>query len=184
MVCLTAAATSQGVGAGLEIDADRDGCRAVVGRQKRVMKRAQFHPRHVLEAERAAVLLRAQDDVLELARIGELARRRHRKREGLGFRHRLLAEAAGRELCVLLADRRRDVAGCQIVLCDLVGPEPDSHRIVRRAEQRGIAHPRRPPQLVDHVDEGVVRDEDRVVARVRRRHRQDLQDRARLLAAR
>jgi hypothetical protein len=90
---------------------------------------------------------------------------------------RLLAKAAGGELVVLLADGGGDIAGRQVVLRELVGAQPDAHGIVGRAEQDRVADARRPPQLVDHVDERVVRYENRVVAPVRRRHGDHFQDR-------
>ena len=51
------------VGAGLEVDADRHRRRAVQRRDGVVVLRAQLDPRHVLEPQRGAVLVRAQDDV-------------------------------------------------------------------------------------------------------------------------
>ncbi len=149
----------QRVGAGLQVDADRHGGRAVEDRREAVGQRAQLDPRHVLQAQRPADLVGADDDVLELGGIDQPRRRRHRIGEDLRVLHRLLAEAAGGELRVLLAHHLRDVARRQIVLRELVGPEPDAHRIVRGAEQGGVADARQAAQLVDHVHQRVVADE-------------------------
>ena len=79
------------------------------------------------------------------------------------------------------APRAATSAGVRLYCGELVGPEPDAHRIVRGAEERSVADARHAPQLVEHVQQRVVADVDRVVAAVRRRQGDHLQDRGRAL---
>ncbi len=171
----------QCIGAGLEVDADRDSRRAVERGNGSVVQGAELDPSDVLHAQRRTVLVRAQDDLLEFARVDQLSLGRDRIGEGLMAGQGLLAEPAGGKLRILLANGCRDIAGDELVLRDLVGTQPNAHRIVGRTEQRGIANSGRALQLVDDIDERVVGNVERVVPAVRRRHRQHLQERGRPL---
>jgi hypothetical protein len=51
----------------LQIDADWHRRSTIEGRNRRVVERAEFDARDVLEPQRRAVGIRAQDDLLELA---------------------------------------------------------------------------------------------------------------------
>ena len=58
-----------------------------------------------------------------------------------------------------------------------VGVEPHAHRVVQLAEQVRLADARRARQLVQHVDQHVVGDEQRIHLRIVAVERQELQDR-------
>ena len=106
----------EGIGARLQVDADRDRRRAIEGRRESVIERAQFDARDILDPECAAKGVGTDDDILELARIGEAALGGDRIGEGGRILLRFLAEPARRELRILFADRRGDIAGCQVEL--------------------------------------------------------------------
>ena len=114
--------------------------------------------------------------LLELRRIGQPPLRRDAERHVDPLRHRLVAEPAGRGLRVLLAHGGRDVGRRQAELREPIRLQPDAHRVVARAEHLHVADARNAPQLVDDVDRGVVRDEQIVVAAVRRIERDHLQE--------
>ena len=61
----------QGVGTGLQVDAEGGVLLAIEGGDQRVVLRPQFDPRHVLEQQAGAGGIGAQDDAFELLRIGE-----------------------------------------------------------------------------------------------------------------
>ena len=71
--------------------------------------------------------------------VGEAALRLDVELEGARLRHRRLVDHAGRDLHVLAAQRGDHVAGGQIARRELVGIEPDAHRVVARAEDGDIA---------------------------------------------
>ena len=87
------------------------------------------------------------------------------------------ADAADRRLHVLRLDRVDDVGRGQLQTVEAVGVEPDPHRVVQPAEQGGLADARHARQLVEHVDGGVVGDEQRVLAVVLAVERDELQER-------
>jgi hypothetical protein len=86
----------------------------------------------------------------------------------VGAFRRTLADHAGRDLHVLLADRVHDVAGGQVARSDLLRVEPDAHRVVARTEQLDVAHAGDARQLVLDVQGGVVAQVQVVIAAVRR----------------
>jgi hypothetical protein len=120
----------------------------------------------------------------ELFGILEPPHRRHGKREVDRVVGRRLADTAGGELRVLLADCGGDVRRRQAELRHPVGPHPDADRVVLGAEVLRVADARNAPQLVDHVKRRVVRNKDLVVARIGRVDRRDLQNRGGALAHR
>jgi len=98
-----------------------------------IVERAELDPRHVAQANDAAVLARFDDDVLELGWILQPANEgevRWKARSSNRWARRL----AARDLQVLGADRRNHVARSQAEIGDLVGIEPQPHRIIARAE--------------------------------------------------
>ena len=104
----------------------------------------------------------------------ELLVRRRRRRAG----------AARRDLHVLLAHGRDHVGRGEAELRQPLGIEPDAHRVAPLAEDDDLADARQPLERVDHVDQRVVREEERVARAVRReqvRHQRELR---RLLAHR
>ena len=103
------------------------------------MQRAEFDPRDVAQPhDRAAGGIGAHDDVARI-RAGSLEptggvdlhlERRARRR-------RRLADLAGGDLDVLLGDRVLDVDRGEAEIGELVGIEPDAHRIAPLAENAG-----------------------------------------------
>ena len=81
-----------------------------------------------------------------------------------------------------LLDRRDDVGRRQVQVGQPVDLEPDAHGVVHRAEQVHLPDARRAREAVDHVDGGVVAEEQRRVGRVRGAQRDELQHRGGLLA--
>ena len=69
---------------------------------------------------------------------------------------------------VLLLDRVHDVAGGDAQRRHAVRPHPDPHAVVEGAQDLRVADARDALDRVEHVDRGVVADEHRVVAVVRR----------------
>ena len=76
------------------------------------------------------------------------------------------ADAADRRLHALRADRCDDVRRRQIEAGQALRVEPDPHRIVQLGEQRGLADARRARNRIQHVDDGVVGDEKRILRAV------------------
>ena len=87
------------------------------------------------------------------------------------------ARAAGGDLHVLLAHRVDQIACRQPELGEAFRVEPDTHRIATLAEDADAAHARHALQCVEHVDVGVVREEERVaraVGRAQVRHEREV----------
>ena len=115
------------------------------------------------------------DDVLELLDIlqpageGEVGLERP-----VGDRRR--GELAAGDLQVLGPDRRQHVARGHSEIGDLVGIEPQPHRVIARAENLDVADAVQPEQLVAHLQQRVVADVELVECVVRRQHEHDHQD--------
>ena len=86
------------------------------------------------------------------AELVHLARRRGR-----------LAEAAGGDLDVLLAQRVDDVAGGQLARREALRIEPEPHRVLALAEDDDVADAGHALERVLDVDVDVVAEEERVV---------------------
>ena len=76
---------------------------------------------------------------------------------------RRLADAAGGDLDVLLAQRTDHVAGRDLARGEAIGIEPQAHRILALAEDGDVADAGHALQGVAHVDVEVVAQEERVV---------------------
>ena len=140
----------------------------------------KLDPADVAHADERAVRVGADHDVGELLGLGQPALGLDVELE-LGVAARLGADAADRRLDVLALQRVGDVVRRQAECRQPVGADPDPHAVVERAEQIGVADAGHPLDAVQHVDRGVVAEEQRVVALVRRIDRQHLQDGGRLL---
>ena len=88
----------------------------------------------------------------------------------------LLADLAGRDLHVLLADGVDHVAGRQVQRGQLVGIDPDAHAVVLLAEQEHVADAVHAGHFVLDLDGGVVAEVELVVAAVGRVEADDQQD--------
>src|SRR5262249_46200311 len=110
----------------------------------------------VLDAEGAAVGGDLEDDVGELAYLGEAAAGAQGDLDFLPPPHRGLADLPGGDLVVLLADRLDHVGGGQVAGGQFFRVEPDAHAVVALAEQEDVADPRHAEQLVADLHQGVV----------------------------
>ena len=80
---------------------------------------------------------------------------------------RRLADLAGGDLQVLLAEGQHDVAGRHVPLRQLVGVEPDPHAVIALAEHGHVADAGQPRQLVADLHVGVIAQVELVVATLR-----------------
>src|SRR5439155_2687130 len=103
-----------------------------------VVLRGELDARHVLQAQVRAVGIGAQDDVLELLRVGEPALGGDGVDELLRARARRLSDLAGGELRVLLVQRADQIGGREAQLREAIGPHPDAHCVVLGAEDLHI----------------------------------------------
>ena len=128
-----------------------------------VVLRAQFHAGDVLDPHDAAVGSGADDDLLELLGRCQPSLRPDRVGELLPLRRRLAADLAGRIHGVLRLDRRDDLGDGDRQLRQLVGLDPQPHRVLAGAEDLDAADAGNARQLIVEVDVGVVGQELRVV---------------------
>ena len=90
-------------------------------------------------------------------------------------------DAADRRLHTLGLDRRNDIGGREVEAGEPLRIEPDPHRIVHFGEQLRLTNPRRARNRVENVDDGVVRDEQRILFTVLAVEHDELQHRRRFL---
>jgi hypothetical protein len=128
---------------------------------RRILQRAEFDPRDVAQPDRrAAGRIGAHDDVREFSRIGEPARGVDLKLERRPGRRRRRADLAGGDLDVLLGDGVLNVERGHAEVGELVGVEPDAHRIAPFAEDLDVADAGQSLQLIDDLQIGVIRQRD------------------------
>ena len=145
------------VGPRLQVGGDTDGRLAVGAGQHVVVLAAEFDPGHVFHPDLGAVRHGADDDALELLDVIQPPLGLHRVGEVGGGAGGLGADLARRELGVLLADGADHVARGELQLGQPVRAQPDPHGVVGAAEQGGVPYAGNPLQLVDDVEQGVVR---------------------------
>ena len=124
---------------------------------------AELGAADVAQPHQPAAGARLDDDVLELADLGQPPRGADADLVALTLARRRLADAAGRHLDVLLAQRVDHVAGGDRPGRQPVGIEPDAHRILALAEDEHLADAGEPLERVLDVDVDVVAHEQRVV---------------------
>src|SRR3984893_2376129 len=150
------------------VDADA-GCRlAVEGEDLAIGLRAELYAADVAHVDHLPVLRGLDHDVFELADVVEAAGDVERILEGLRARGRRHAELAGRDLLVLAFESVDDIFGRQREGIELVGVEPDAHRILAGPEDIDLAHARQARELRLQRDGRVIGKEKAVVAIVRR----------------
>ena len=166
------------VGAGLQVGRHADGRLAVERVGGVVVERAELEPGDVLQPQHARRARGAHHDLAELLGLDQAALRGDGVDDVLARRRRLGADAAGGVLRVLRAQRGGDVRGGDAEARHLLRVEPDAHRVVARAEDGDVGDAGQALELVDDVERGVVREEQRValvVGRDQRHHQQDVE---------
>ncbi len=146
-----------GVGARLQIGGNTDGRFAVGAGDQIIILAPQLDPGDIADPDLGAIGHGADDDVLELLHILKAPLGLHRVGEVDGGRGGLGTDLARRELGVLLANGADHVARGELELGQSIRPQPDAHRIVGTAKQGGITDAGNPLELVDDVEQGVVR---------------------------
>ncbi len=128
----------------------------------------QLDARDVLESHDRPLGGDADHDGSELFGGDETPLGAHAVGELLARRRRLRAHASGGVDGVLLLQRAQEVGDRQAQLGQLVGLDPDPHRVLRQAEVHDLPDTRDAVQGVVDVDEGVVSEEEGVVGAVGR----------------
>ena len=129
---------------------------------------AELDAADIADARDPPVRVVPDDDVAELARVDEAPQCLDIQLKGAEARGRRLIEDARGDLDILRLERRDDLAGGQVARRDLVGIEPDPHRIIARAEDPHVADAVEPRQHVLHLKRRVVRDVELVARPVGR----------------
>ena len=108
------------------------------------------------------------DEILEIGRLAKAAIEIQRILEILPLHGWRRADLAGGDLLALLLDDADDVLRDEAARLHEVGIQPDAHRVLPGAEHRDVADAVKALKLILDVDDGVVREEERVEATVRR----------------
>ena len=137
----------QRIGARRQLDGEARAGMAVVAAVEAVAVLPELDPRHVADCDGRAVALGLQDDLPELLGRLQASLGDDHRIQLLVVRRRRVAKLAGGHLGVLRLDRRAHVGRHQAVGLQLVGVEPDAHRVLA-AEDLGVAHAR---QAADRV---------------------------------
>ena len=127
------------VGRGQQLDADARGVQAEEAQVRRVGLGAELDAADVAHAHQRAVGAGLHDDVLELVGLGQAAGGADADGEELVDVGRRVADGAGGDLDVLLAQRGHDVAGRDLAGGELLRVEPQPHRVLALAEDDHVA---------------------------------------------
>ena len=147
----------------------------------RIVAGAEIDVRHVGQAHDLAVRAGLEHDAAELLGRTQPALCVDRDQEVGAALDRLGAELAGRDLQVLLPDRAHDVAGGETARGDLVGVEPNAHRVIAAAKLPNLSDTGQARDLVLDPYVGVVAQIERVVSAVRDQRNQHEKSRTLLL---
>ncbi len=169
------------VGAGALGDGERDRRPPLQRAGGGVGGGAELHPSDIAEAQQPPAGAGADDDALELQRIGQPAAEGEVGLEGL-VGHRRLGDLAARHLGILRLHRGDDVLRGDGVGRHQPGVQPDAHGVVARALHVDVADAVDPQQLVPHLAQRVIGDVELVVAAIRRADEDDHQPVGRQLA--
>ncbi len=168
----------QGVGPRSLEHRDERGGPAVEAPRLVVGQGAQLDARHVPEAHHRALGVDAEHDRAELLGGLKPPLGAHRVGELLPRRRRLGPHAPSRVHRALLLHRPNEVGHGEAQAGQLVGLDPDAHRVLGEAEVDHLAHARHAVERVVDVDEGVVAEEEGVVAPLRGVDREHLEGQA------
>ena len=167
----------QRVGAGREVDTQQGRRLAVEAAFQVVVLRSQFHPRHVLQAQHAALRCGTNNDLAELFRRGQAARCAHVIGERLSWRDWGATDLAGRVYRVLRLNGADDFRNGNAEIGQRVRIHPDAHGVLAGAEDRYRSDARQARQRIVQIDVGVIGQKDIVVGPVGRRQREQHQRR-------
>ena len=128
---------------------------------------AKFDASNVPEPYGRAVGIEAHHDVAEFFGRDQSPLRAHGVGKLLPLRRRLPTNLARRVHCVLLLDGILQVSHRQAELGDLIGLDPDPHRVVGRAPGLHVPDARNPLEGVVNIDRRVIAQEVAIVGAVR-----------------
>lgn len=138
-----------------ELDRSRRGRRTILAGCPRIALGAQLHPGHIAEDDLRTVRIGPQHDGSEGIRRGQLALGRQRDGDPLPGHRGRIADAAWRDLHVLLIDRVGQIRQGQAVGDQLRRVDPDPHGALG-AKQLNPAHAIDTAQFFDDVARHVV----------------------------
>ena len=170
-----------GVSAGGLEDTDPDRILIVELGAQRIATGTHLDARHVAQADQRAILRRFQNDIAKLFFGMQTALGVNGDQEIALLRQRLGAKLSGRHLDVLLLHRRHHIRSRQTAGRDLIGIQPDAHRIFTGAKNLDLADAGQARQLILHFQRGVVAHIQRVVLPVWRKQMHHQGQRRRLL---
>ncbi len=171
------------VRAGQLVNGDAAGGFAVHFEELAVAARSEFHAAHVADAGdlSAASAIHLEDDLFELRRIGQ-------RRRDIGRELKILAAGRGRhpdlaggDVGVLLLNRVDHILRGERALVQLLGIEPDAHRVFANAEDDHVADAGQAREFVAQFERPEIAQEERVVTVVLGGERDDLERRGFLL---
>ena len=174
------------VGVGQQRDLN-PGCRPAVEIERRAVGLgAQLGAADVADSGDLSAIcgINFDDDVLEFGGVVQAAFEVERILEILTLWRRRRADLAGGDFLALLLDGVDHILRRQPPRLKQVRVHPDAHGVLCRAEDRHVADALEASQLVLHIDDGVVRQEQPVEAAVRRNQRHDFKYRRRFLCRR
>ena len=142
----------------MQEDADERGGLAIDATDEVIVFRCKFNPRHVLQAQRGSIRIRADDDVLEFTRLGQAALGGDRIDQFLRPSRGRLPDLARRELRILFVQGCHEVAGRDAQLRHAVRFHPDPHGVILGTEYLDIRGAGNPLENIQHVERGVIAD--------------------------
>ena len=133
------------------------------------MERSELDAGDIAEPhDRSGVGIRTHHDVAELGGITQPTDRIHLQLEGRTLGCRRLADLARGDLHILLGDGILHVDRGDAQIRELVGIEPDAHRVAALAEDLDVADARQALQWINDLQVGVVAERHRIDGSVRR----------------
>ena len=136
---------------------------------------AQLDLRDIFQADHRPVGERPDDHLLEILHVCETALCDHRDRQFGAFRRRFPPNCPGWKVSILFADDTGNVGGREAELCHPGRVQDQAHRIILPAEHHCISDATYSFEIIDHVEERVIGDENSIFRRVAGTERDDRQ---------